>query len=255
MTILRVVAIATAVMILTLPGAPARACDSNYPWLCKPVPSIDPPDAAAASDKNDAKPVKPGSRRAGAATRSTKRTEAKSKAAKVARAAEGNRKRVAGKSAARRWALRAQRAKAAAARLAIGDAHENLSRQAADTLSKEAPRSTPNPATPATPRLGGASGPTTGFAAVWAERGTGPIDPHEPPAPAAAAPTEGGAAVAEAPPAPAAPSVPVASQDELNELDLAARDPTQPADTGWLRTLFLAFGGILALGSALRLFL
>ncbi|MFL5098048.1 MAG: hypothetical protein ACJ8ES_22320, partial [Xanthobacteraceae bacterium] len=55
-------------------------------------------------------------------------------------------------------------------------------------------------------------------------------------------------------PAPVKP-VPVASQSEVNEIDLAAADPAPQSDGSWLRGLFIAFGGVLALGSALRLFL
>ena len=71
-----------------------------------------------------------------------------------------------------------------------------------------------------------------------------------------------GAAMAEPAGAPAAqaaatvpPSttVPVASQNEVNEIDLAAKGP--PADSYWLRNLFIAVGGLLAVGSALRLLL
>src|SRR5438876_4881438 len=46
-------AVASAVIFAGLPvlATPAHACDSNYPWTCKPVPSIDPPETAAEPDK------------------------------------------------------------------------------------------------------------------------------------------------------------------------------------------------------------
>ena len=41
----------------------------------------------------------------------------------------------------------------------------------------------------------------------------------------------------------------------MNEIDLAAAANPDAADQSWMRTLVLAFGGLLAVGSALRLFL
>jgi hypothetical protein len=45
------------------------------------------------------------------------------------------------------------------------------------------------------------------------------------------------------------------SQSEVNEIDLAAAAGPESADQSWMRTLVLAFGGVLAVGSALRLLL
>jgi hypothetical protein len=57
------------------------------------------------------------------------------------------------------------------------------------------------------------------------------------------------------PAAPVAPAA-VAPQSEANEMDLAAATPPPgPADQSWVRSLFLAFGGLLAAGTALRFFI
>jgi hypothetical protein len=57
-------------------------------------------------------------------------------------------------------------------------------------------------------------------------------------------------AAAEPPPVP----VRIAAQNEVNEIDLAAPDPPAArSESSWLRNLFLAFGGLIAFGSAVRL--
>jgi hypothetical protein len=281
-------AVASAVIFagLSVLATPAHACDSNYPWTCKPVPSIDPPEAAAESDKAAAKPLKIASRRARAAAKTAKAPKAAAKAAS-SRAQQEPRKRFARKGESRREAARAQRARAAAARIAEASAGEVEPIEAERTpLPRPAPRRRANPT----------GEPNSGFA-VWAERiataepvieaspserpaAATTAPPAEPMAAQPIAPTMAQAAVREAAQstgaataeprepataepagAPAAqpaaatapPSVPVASQNEVNEIDLAAKDP--PADSLWLRNLFIAVGGLLAVGSALRLLL
>lgn len=284
-------AVASAVIFagLLVLAAPAHACDSNYPWTCKPVPSIDPPEASAEPDKAAAKPLKIASRRARAAAKAAKAPKAAAKAAS-SRAQPAARERFARKGESRREAARARRARAAAARIAEASAGEAEPTEAERTpLPRPAPRRRANPA----------GEPNSGFA-VWAERiataepviEASPSErpaaattaaPAEPTATQPTAPTMAQAAVREAPqstgaataeprepattaapagtPAaqpgaatvPPSTTVPVASQNEVNEIDLAAKDP--PADSLWLRNLFIAVGGLLAVGSALRLLL
>ena len=114
----------------------------------------------------------------------------------------------------------------------------------------------------------------SGFMAAWSERTGTPAEASRP-APGATAPvitapampTSAVTVAAAGPvaasvvqasqpvPAPAAP-IRVAAQNEVNELDLAAAESSAaPAKSSWLRSLFLAFGGLIAVGSALRLFL
>src|SRR5947209_326555 len=81
----------------TVVAAPAHACDSNYPWLCPPVPSVDPPPDATAEPAKGAKPAKP--------PQVANRHAAKSVAAKATKASA--RKIAARKAAMRRFAARA----------------------------------------------------------------------------------------------------------------------------------------------------
>jgi hypothetical protein len=251
MAIFRLVAVVP--VLAAVLGLPALACDSNYPWLCTPVPSIDPPETAE-SDKPAAKPL-PITPRAGRATKT-------SKSVRVERSTQVNHKRMARRSAARQWAVRARHAKIAAASAAAASAAaaSAVARTAAAEAQKaglsESARTVPakpseaglRPAIPPTGVADDGNGPNTGFAAMWAE------------VPAERSRAE--QAAADAPPtaepaAGAAPlnAVPVVSQNEVNAIDLAAADPAAPADSTWLRGLVLALGGLIAVGSALRMFI
>jgi hypothetical protein len=221
MAIFRLLAIA-AVFAAGL-GMPAHACDSNYPWTCQPVRSIDPPETTEPS-KPAAKPL------------STKRS--------------AQAKRNARKSAARQWAVRARRAKIAAASAAAARAAAAEARKSAQSEPTRKASAKPGEAGPAiTPARVAEDGNdrNTGFATMWAERSTA-----EPAAASAADP----ARIME----PATGSAPlnpvtVALQNEVTAIDLAAAEPVAASNSSWLRGLFLAFGGLIAAGSALRLFL
>src|SRR5215470_9800679 len=158
MATFRIMAIALAVVgsaVLAPALARAQGCDSPYPWLCKPVPSIDPPETAEPNKQPAAKPLPIAARDAGV-----------KRSAKTAHAAQP-RKRSARKAASRRWALRARHAKVVAARAAAETAEVKSSRSprppSAETGRVERP-----PAEPA-PAADGATGPTTGFTAMWTE--------------------------------------------------------------------------------------
>jgi hypothetical protein len=276
-------ALASAIVIagLSIAAPPAHACDSNYPWLCKPVPSIDPPETADSS-KTESKPVKSASRR----TRAAVKQEKEQAAAKT----DNSRSEAASKRAARRAESRRERREARRARAAAARAAE----ESAEETETAEPERTPMPRPAPQPRVNAGSEPTTGFA-VWTERiasaaqGIAPTPAGRSDGPAAAVPTEApppqptapvmaqatvpaapppAAAAPTAPPAAAAPaasastaaeppanshSVPAASQNEVNEIDLAAKEP--PGDRSWLRNIFIAMAGLLAVGSALRLIL
>jgi hypothetical protein len=217
-------------------AAPAQACDSNYPWLCKPVPPIEPPEAAEPA----AKPLPINSKRRAAkaaterATRKEKRTE---------------------KAAARRHFQRTRQARA-----------ERAAEMARAEEVEVAPVAMPR----RRPKAAGArvveAEPSSGFMQAWTERTGVPAEPVRPrpvttvamagPALASAESrpatlSESRPAATEPPPAP----VRVAAQTEVNELDLAAGDPpAAQSESSWLHNLFLAFGGLIAFGSAIRLF-
>src|SRR5262245_26988404 len=104
MAAFRILAIVMALVGSAL-FAPAQACDSPYPWLCKPVPSIDPPETAQPATKPQAagKPLPittQGGRSGKASARSTRTAQV-----------QHVHKRTARKSVARHWALRARHAK------------------------------------------------------------------------------------------------------------------------------------------------
>jgi len=271
MTILRTVAIATAVVGVVLARTPAHACDSNYPWLCPPVPSVDPPAAAAQPENPTPSAAKGAPRYLAAASRAARagdagKASARASSARAEHAVQNGRKRAARSAGVRHWALRARHAKITAARTSKGDSAAKVTTESTAPAPKETRDSLSATAT---------AGPTTSlkdaepnarFAAVWAERSRGtagpPLTRAEPvlapiePARGVAGPARESAEDADQPAeAPPASSVPVQSQSEVNELDLAAPDTAAASETGWLRGLFLAFGGVLALGSALRLFL
>jgi hypothetical protein len=248
MAIFRTVALAAPVAALMLPGLPAHACDSNYPWLCKPVPSIDSSEA----ETKPAKPLPITSQRKDASAAKAK-AAAKPAKAKVQRSAQARVKQVARKPPARRLVLRPRHQNVAAAPL------EDPIVTPSESMKIAPPRErVQKPAVSSAGVADATNEPNTGFAAAW-ERTTGVAEPigAAPVAPAAPAASAAAAAAASEPasePAPVKP-VPVVSQGEVNEIDLAAADSAPQSDGSWLRGLFIAFGGILALGSALRLFL
>jgi len=264
MTAFREIAIAALLASLALAATPAQACDSNYPWLCKPAPSIDPPEASGGSDQADAKPTKMISRRATAAARAKRAQRGKVKAGttqQATRATDSGRKRSARKAAARQLVLRARKAAPAAA-----DDDEADTRPAADAAAEPRQVAPKRAGALAQAAADNTREPTTGFAALWAERGAGQPVPSDARVPGTAVSQASSAQAPSSPvpatqavetsPQPASPPVQVVPQDEINALDLAADDPPPSrSETGWLRALFLAFGGILALGSAVRLFL
>jgi len=246
MATFRIMAIALAVVgsaVLAPALARAQGCDSPYPWLCKPVPSIDPPETAEPSKQPAGKPLPIAARDAGM-----------KRSAKTAHAAQP-RKRSARKAASRRWALRARHAKVVAARAAAETAEVKSSRSPRTSSAETGPVERPS-AEPA-PAADGATGPTTGFTAMWTERTI--AEPALADAAAAGASSADATLAATSQAATtdsvAADAVPVASQDEANEMDLAAPEPAPAWNSSWLRGLFLAFGGLVAVGSALRLFL
>jgi hypothetical protein len=246
MAIFRLVAVVP--VLAAVLALPAHACDSNYPWLCTPVPSIDPPETAE-SDKPSAKPL-PITPRAGRAAKT-------SKSVRVERSAQANHKRMARRSAARQWAVRARHAKIAAASAAAASA---VARTAAAEAQKaglsESARTAPakpseaglRPAIPPTRVTDDGNGPNAGFAAMWAEM---PAERSTAEQAAADAPPTAEPATGAAP----LNAVAVASQNDVNAIDLAAADPAAPADSSWLRGLVLALGGLIAVGSALRMFI
>lgn len=225
----------------------ARACDERYPATCK---SATAPAAAAA--KATAKPLQIASRRGRAAriARSA-RGASVAKAARIEDAAKGRRKHAAHKVKARRWAARARHAKVAAeppdeAEIVRPASAETARSTDAKPVAAARPR-----AVPARAVAGG--GPDSGFAALWMERGAAVSDAanvaQPPPAPTAIGATTGSAGYGAAP----GNLVRIASQSEVNEIDLAAG--SAPADVSWMRRLFIALGGLLAVGSAVRLFM
>jgi hypothetical protein len=236
----RIMAVALALAGWACVAAPALACDSNYPWLCPPVPSIDPPPDATAEPAKGAKPAKP--------PQIANRHVAKSVAAKTK---ASPRKIAARKAAMRRFAARARMksavaskpVQAPAARTDVAEARMN---------AVAVPASNARPVV-APPRVAdGSGGASNGFASMWAERSVAAI---ETPSPQAQADTPAQTETPPAEPVAAAP-VPVAPQSEANEIDLAAADSPPPAtDQSWVRSLFLAFGGLLAAGTALRFFI
>lgn len=233
----RAVFVAAALAGLLVAGSPARACDTNYPWLCKPVPSTDSAEAAPES-----KPLPITSRRAAAATRRAQARAAKAAArasrvaAKAERAAKAKSRHATGGTSARQFVL-AARAK-------------DATRQAEEEVRESRPSAPAKVAKPGKPdaarAIASATEPNVGFAVLWGERSTGTAEPVEAPVQVAIEPVMA---------APAAPPPPVAVASAVNELDLGQSRSTAPSDGSWLRNLFIAFGGLLAFGSALRLFI
>jgi hypothetical protein len=236
-----------------LAASPADACESNYPWTCKPVPSIEP--AETTEPAANAKPLQINARRRAATSKTKEANE---------RATRKPEKRAAHKAAARRYVTRARQARA--------ERTADAARAEEVEVAPAMPRRRPAAAGPRPVDAGAES--NSGFMAAWMERTGTPAEPARP-APvvtasaisapaittsavtvAAAGPAVGPVVqVSQPAPAPAVP-VRVAAQNEVNELDLvAAETSAAPAESSWLRSLFLAFGGLIAVGSALRLFL
>ena len=222
----------------------AHACDERFPWTCKPVPSAASSEPAE-SAKATAKPLQINTRRRGSSAKSAKASE---------RSAQVSRKRLARKAAPRRWEARARHAKAmAAARaseeetarpLTPGDAFNKAIPEPPDLARKEAPSRSSRSARVAD----GSNEGGPGFASMWKDRMVAAAEPVE-----LAAPRQAAAPAADPASSPAQRPLPVASQDEVNDMDLAAA--AAGTDSFWLRGLFLALGGLLAVGSALRFLL
>lgn len=232
----RMIAVAMALVGSSL-FAPAQACDTVYPWLCEPIPSIDPPETAT--------PAKPALT---APPISVRRIRGVHEATTTERSVH---KRSARKSTTRQWALRARQAKIAAARAAEQAKAAAIGTTRGDSAKT---RNAENPAPAQT--AGSDTGPTTGFASMWAERSGAEVatDAGVTRTPTADVTSAAPGQAAEAVPAPAEPSVAVVAQDQPNEIDLAATEPVA-SNSFWLRGLFLAFGGLIAVGSAVRFFL
>jgi hypothetical protein len=243
MLTIRAVAAMSAIFVAALVvGTPAHAsCDSIYSGSCKPIPAKEAPEPAAEPEKTS-KPLQ------------INRRHAARKAARSQRTAQTPRKRYArGTTTETVLVLRKRRAKALAS--------------APRERAKAAPIVAEDDAAPAPPRrslraprrhlatadLNAPNGDATDGAAA-----TDVLRPHSVATVPVATPVAAGAEQARpAPPVAApAPAVRTVAQSEVNEIDLAAAAATpDPADQSWMRTLVLAFGGVLAAGTALRLFL
>jgi hypothetical protein len=232
---------AAAICAVTLAAAmPAFAsCDSIYSSTCKPIPATDPPESAAEPNKA-AKPLQINARRAA------------SRKARAERSAQKERKRYArGVTTTRVFALRQRRAKAMAAvpreRVKPAAIEDDVEPSPPPVRSAKPSRRVLTAADPGAtsgeaPDLNAATDVLRPQPVVTVPVSSSVANPVEPAGPAPAA-------------SPAPIPVRTVSQNEVNEIDLAAAAAPDPADQSWMRTLVLAFGGLLAVGSALRLFL
>ena len=228
----------------------AHACDERYPATCKQPPAASSSESAG-SRSATSKPLQISTRRRGTNAKTTKDT--------TERAAQVSRKRHARKAAVRRLAARSRHAKAEVEvaevetrSTASSDAEPAEAVGTVDAVRKEAPqraqrslRTASAERTASADRVAdGSSESRVGFASVWKDRTIVTAEASEfvPPSPPSSEPAS----------APAQPPVRVASQNDVNEMDLAAADATASANSFWLRGLFLALGGLLAVGSALR---
>jgi hypothetical protein len=240
--IVRKLACAAAIVAAaTTLGTAAQACDQRFPWTCKPIPSTATEEAV--QPKAGAKPLQVTSRRAARTAKASSRSAGE-------QSASTKRARLARKASARRT-VRSRHARPAASARAADSAE--MATVAAQKVGSEQP--TERQAVRAPRVAAGRSDPNSAFAMMWKDRTTVTAEPAElsRPAPAepAAQPVTTKPAAAVAPdPVPAKP-VRMVAKDEANEIDLAAANP-EAADSSWLRSLFLALGGLLALGSALR---
>ena len=242
MLTIRAVAAMSAIFVAALiAGTPVHAsCDSIYTGSCKPIPAKDPPEPAAEPEKAS-KPLQ------------INRRHAARKAARSQRTAQTPRKRYArGTTTETVLVLRQRRAKAVASA-----ARERVKPAAIVAEDDEAPA--PPPRSLRAPRrhlatadLNAPNGDATdGTAAADVLR------PHSVATVPVVTPVAAAAEQARPVPPVATPAPPVrtVAQSEVNEIDLAAASTPDPADQSWMRTLVLAFGGVLAAGTALRLFL
>jgi hypothetical protein len=249
MLTIRAMAAAAVFAGMMIAAAPAVAsCDSIYNNTCKPIPATDPPEPSAEPDKAS-KPLQITSRRG-----------ASRKAGRAERSAQKGRKRYApGVTTTRVFVLRQRRAKAMAAvprERAKPAAVEDDVEPSPPVRSAKAPRRVLTAADP-----GATSGEVPDVTAapdVLRPQPVATVPVSSPVSSSVAGPVAN--PVEPARPAPAASPAPTpvrtVSQNEINEIDLAAAAAApDPADQSWMRTLVLAFGGLLAVGSALRLFL
>ena len=231
---LAVAAIFAGAMVAAVPAL--ASCDSIYNNTCKPIPSKEPPEAAAEPEKAS-KPLQITSRR-----------QVSRKAARAERSAQTQRKRFGKKSGTRVLTLRQRRAKAVAAAprerikpaaIAVDDGEQASPPVRPARSAKPPPRRLLTSADPAA-----STGEATDLNAA-----TDVLQPQS----VATVPVTSPVAnpVEQARPAPAARPAP----NEVNEIDLAAAASPDPGNQSWMRTLILAFGGVLAVGSALRLLL
>jgi hypothetical protein len=247
MLTIRAMAAAAVFAGMIIAAAPALAsCDSIYNNTCKPIPATDPPEPAAEPDKA-AKPLQINARRAA------------SRKARAERSAQKERKRYArGVTTTRVFALRQRRAKAIAA-----VPRERIKPAAVEDDVEPSPRSAKasrRVLTAADPGATSGEAPDLNTATdVLRPPPVATVPVSSPVSSSVASPVVANP-VEPARPAPAASPAPTpvrtVSQNEVNEIDLAAAAAApDPADQSWMRTLVLAFGGLLAVGSALRLFL
>jgi hypothetical protein len=141
----------------------------------------------------------------------------------------------------------AGRSRSAKAEVAVEETRAVSRRAASDPINSASPEivdaGPPQRAQRSLRVADGSSEANPGFASVWKERTIVTADAAEFVAPSPSS---------EPASAPVQPPVRVASQNEVNEMDLAAADAAGSSDSFWLRSLFLALGGLLAVGSALR---
>src|SRR5262245_13986547 len=160
MVLFRVMAVAAALASAIVLVLPAQACDSPYPWLCEPAPSIDLRAETTEPDQRAAKPL----------PLTVRRVRTVQDLAQGERPARTH-KRSARKSAQRDRAARARPAKVVATAGAAGAAAPPAATTAdPPDVASASPRDIgPGPAVPPAPVSAGASA-STSFAALWEER-------------------------------------------------------------------------------------
>ena len=217
----------------------AYACDERFPWTCKPVPSTASSEPAETSKIVQAPANQPPPPR-------RDRKDGQSRA----RSAQVSRKRLARKAA---LVTRTRHAKAVAAE-----------RATAAQTGRDTPGRTVGSGGYGPRGCGGYGAQGCGAALVAlhpcrrrqqrsetpSSRRCGRIAPWSQPRRAGRPRASRLGAAASAP---VQAPLRVASQQDVNEMDLAAVDAAAASESFWLRGLFLALGGLLALGSALRL--
>src|SRR5262245_31926689 len=163
MVLFRVMAVAAALASAIVLVLPAQACDSPYPWLCEPAPSIDLRAETTEPDQRAAKPL----------PLTVRRVRTVQDLAQGERPARTH-KRSARKSAQRDRAARPRPAKVvatagAAAAAAAAAAPAATTADPPDVASASPRDIGPGPAVPPAPVSAGASA-STSFAALWEER-------------------------------------------------------------------------------------